>query len=85
MVTTKGELVAIDFGCIKVVPDAFYIFQEVVVINLIGEKIKHYQLDNLEKTAFDVSHLSNGLYFLKIKTSQGEVRHVVLVIGTLIK
>ncbi len=48
-------------------------FQEVVVINLIGEKIKHYQLDNLEKTAFDVSHLSNGLYFLKIKTSQGEV------------
>ena len=25
LVTTKGELVAIDFGCIKVVPDAFYI------------------------------------------------------------
>ena len=55
LVTKKGELVAIDFGCIKAVPDAFYIpyFELAIPENINNPKIfkeKLYELEILTPT-----------------------------------
>jgi predicted unusual protein kinase regulating ubiquinone biosynthesis (AarF/ABC1/UbiB family) len=50
LVTPKGELVAIDFGCIKVVPDAFYIpyFELAIPENINNPEIFTKKLYELE-------------------------------------
>ncbi|MBT7306327.1 MAG: AarF/ABC1/UbiB kinase family protein, partial [Bacteroidetes bacterium] len=55
LVTSKGELVAIDFGCIKVIPDSFYIpyFELAIPENINNPKIftkKLYELEILTPT-----------------------------------
>lgn len=55
LVTAKGELVAIDFGCVKVVPDAFYIpyFELAIPENINNPEIftqKLYELEILTPT-----------------------------------
>ena len=55
LVTPKGELVAIDFGCIKVIPDSFYIpyFELAIPENINNPKIftkKLYELEILTPT-----------------------------------
>lgn len=55
LVNEQEELIAIDFGCIKEVPDAFYIpyFELAKPINLANDKIfteKMYELEILVKT-----------------------------------
>ena len=63
LVTPKGELVAIDFGCIKVIPDSFYIpyFELAIPENINNPEMftkKLYELeiltptDTLEEIAF---------------------------------
>lgn len=50
LVTAKGELVAIDFGCVKVVPDAFYIpyFELAIPENINNPEIFTQKLYELE-------------------------------------
>ncbi len=50
LVTKKGELVAIDFGCIKAVPDAFYIpyFELAIPENINNPEIFNQKLYELE-------------------------------------
>lgn len=50
LVTAKGELVAIDFGCIKVIPDAFYIpyFELAIPENINNPEIFTQKLYELE-------------------------------------
>jgi predicted unusual protein kinase regulating ubiquinone biosynthesis (AarF/ABC1/UbiB family) len=50
LVTAKGELVAIDFGCIKVVPDAFYIpyFELAIPENINNPEVFKQKLFELE-------------------------------------
>ena len=55
LVTSKGELVAIDFGCIKVIPDSFYIpyFELAIPENINNPEIftkKLYELEILTPT-----------------------------------
>ena len=55
LVTPKGELVAIDFGCIKVIPDSFYIpyFELAIPENINNPEIftkKLYELEILTPT-----------------------------------
>ena len=55
LVTPKGELVAIDFGCIKVIPDSFYIpyFELAIPENINNPEIftqKLYELEILTST-----------------------------------
>ena len=55
LVTANGELVAIDFGCVKVVPDAFYIpyFELAIPENINNPEIftqKLYELEILTPT-----------------------------------
>ena len=50
LVTPKGELVAIDFGCIKVIPDSFYIpyFELAIPENINNPEIFTQKLYELE-------------------------------------
>ena len=50
LVTARGELVAIDFGCVKVVPDAFYIpyFELAIPENINNPEIFTQKLYELE-------------------------------------
>ena len=50
LVTKKGELVAMDFGCIKAVPDAFYIpyFELAIPENINNPEIFNQKLYELE-------------------------------------
>ena len=55
LVTPKGELVAIDFGCIKVIPDSFYIpyFELAIPENINNSEMftkKLYELEILTPT-----------------------------------
>ena len=55
LVTPKGELVAIDFGCIKVIPDSFYIpyFELAIPENINNPEMftkKLYELEILTST-----------------------------------
>jgi predicted unusual protein kinase regulating ubiquinone biosynthesis (AarF/ABC1/UbiB family) len=55
LVTPKGELVAIDFGCIKVIPDSFYIpyFELAIPENINNSEMftkKLYELEILTST-----------------------------------